>query len=410
MGQQPSTEPEGAEGGEPDSRTNRTTRTHLLLISRAHNKFSIQLYQEYAKDGKRPGNFVFSPLGLNIGLGLLYLGSRGPSKDEIHKTLHLAEVQDIQMLPAFAAMHWDVIRSTLPKGCIFEVAIRLFSVLDRHMTSNYQEICTTYELSRLKSVDFRNRHDLARKEINSWTDERTRGKIKDVIPMGIVDRDTSVLMLVAIFMRVQWHRQFDPKKSSTMPFYLAMKETPQVKNMNQTNLFKYTHSNKLDCDVLEMPFANNHVKLVAMLPRKPEGLNKMEGKLSRSMLEAVCETMTEETVEVTFPKFRYELGILMGDMLQKMGIKTVFAHGKADLTALDGSRDSYLSRIFHHLYLEFDEGLGDGPLPSNDPPKLDMDNKKVFKADHPFFFFIKDDRTGAIMIIGRVVRPLLASP
>ena len=135
-------------------------------------------------------------------------------------------------------------------------------------------------------------------------------------------------------------------------------------------------------------------------------------KLSRSMLEALCETMEETTVDVIFPKFRYELGILMGDMVQKMGIKTVFVQGKAEFYPLDGSRDSFLSRIFHHLYLEFDEGVGDGPLPpaSNQPPKLDLENKKVFKADHPFFFYIKDDRTGAIVIIGRVVRRLLASP
>jgi len=31
---------------------------------------------------------------------------------------------------------------------------------------------------------------------------------------------------------------------------------------------------------------------------------------------------------------------------------------------------------------------------------------KVFRADHPFAFCLMDERTGAILFIGRVVRPL----
>jgi len=72
--------------------TSRTTRTHLLCLSRAHNKFAIQLYQEFAKDGKRPGNFVICPISVSLGLGMLHLGSRGASSEELHKVLYLQEV------------------------------------------------------------------------------------------------------------------------------------------------------------------------------------------------------------------------------------------------------------------------------------------------------------------------------
>jgi len=74
------------------SETARTTRTHLLCLSRAHNKFAIQLYQEFAKDGKRPGNFVICPISVSLGLGMLHLGSRGTSSDELNKILYLQEV------------------------------------------------------------------------------------------------------------------------------------------------------------------------------------------------------------------------------------------------------------------------------------------------------------------------------
>jgi len=73
----------------------RTTRTHLLCLSRAHNKFAIQLYQEFAKDGKRPGNFVICPISVSLGLGMLHLGSRGTSSEELHKVLYLQEVMAV---------------------------------------------------------------------------------------------------------------------------------------------------------------------------------------------------------------------------------------------------------------------------------------------------------------------------
>jgi serine protease inhibitor len=72
----------------------RTTRTHLVYLSRAHNKFAIQLYQEFAKDGKRPGNFVVCPIGMSLGLGVIYVGARGCTQDELHKVLHLQEVRN----------------------------------------------------------------------------------------------------------------------------------------------------------------------------------------------------------------------------------------------------------------------------------------------------------------------------
>ena len=54
----------------------RTTRSHLICLSRAHNKFAIAIYQEMAKDGKRPNNIMISPLCLAVGFGMCYIGKQ----------------------------------------------------------------------------------------------------------------------------------------------------------------------------------------------------------------------------------------------------------------------------------------------------------------------------------------------
>lgn len=408
----------------PDAPSSQTTRSHLLSLSKAQNKFALQFYQEVAKDGKKPGNLAYTPLGISIGLGILYMGSKGVTLKELQQVLSTGEVEEQHLLPAYAAMHWDIVRSTVPKGCDVEAAIRLFVPTECHALPEYEDLCQNYEISRLKRLDFENRPDLARKEINQWADERTRGRIKDVIPpMGIVDRDICILLLSALYLKVQFLYPFDKKDTQDMIFQLVMKETITVSMMHQQGTFKYTHSSKLDCHAIELPFTNKYMKLLILLPKKPEGWRKTEDKLTRPHFEALLEQMTEHTVDVYLPRFHLVMGNLAGELLQKTGLRAIFGQGKADLSGIDGTRDLFLSKVYHYVDVEVDEGdPADNPGPSSAPdspvtslPDPDTTESttssskpgkvKTFKADHPFIFIIMDDRTGAIVTVGRVVRP-----
>jgi serpin B len=288
------------------------------------------------------------------------------------------------------------------------------------MSPQYEATCRRYDISRIKNVDFRNRPDLARKEINQWAEERTHGRIRDVIPMGIVDRDTSVLLLCATYAKLNFLHPFDKRKTISFPFYLSV-EAPQIQMMYQRCRLRMAHQSKLDCDVLEIPLANSYSKFYIVLPKKTDGVGRLEIKMTRSILETTLqEKLQDELVDVYLPKFRYELGIICWDALVKLGVKNLYNNGKADFSGLDGSNSLFLSRVFHHVCFEIDEGSTElqtfsaGVSSSNNNPAVTMEDDsqqvpRVFRADHPFLFFITDDRTGAILFIGRVVRPLQAS-
>ena len=403
-----------AGGGEVRPQPTRTTRTHLICLSRAHNKFALNLYQEFAKDGKRPGNLMYSPLSIALGLGMVCLGAESSSQDELFKVLYLNEVQEYHLLPAFAAMHWDMLRSNMPKGCILEVAIRLFAQTGHRMKTLYDDICTSYEICRLRHANFAQRPDLARNEINKWVEDKTQGRCKDALPLGIIDRDTRLFQICAIYLKVQWFHPFDVKKTKKAEFKLQMKETLEVNMMNQLNTYRYGTLCKLSCDVLELPCTNGHLRMYIFLPHKQDGINKLENKLNRAIIESVEDVIQEELVDVHIPKFRYELGFSMNDVLGKVGLKDVFTYGRADLSGIDGTRELHLSKVFHHVLIVVDEaGNGGGSSAHNtsvhDVGAADAKGTKTFKADHPFFFYLRDDRTGAILFMGRVVRPMFVS-
>ena len=411
------TDPDGVtvENDLPRSPAARTTRTHLICLSRAHNKFAITTYQELAKDGKKPNNILISPLCLGLGFGMIYLGAEGHTKDELYNAFHLDEVQEYHLLSAYAAVDWDILRSAMPKGCILEVAIRLFAHLDYKMCSTYEHLCINYEISRLKPLDFYGRPDLARREINKWVEDRTQGRIKDVLPLGIIDRDTRLFLISAVHLKVHWYHPFDVKNTRKMAFYLTMKETLEVQMMNQQNSFRIGYLPKHDCDVLELPFSNVHLKMYIFLPRKADGIRKFEDKLNRALIETLEDNIQEEYIDVFLPKFVHEIGWPPKDPIMKAGIKVVFKQEKADLSGIDGSNDLFLKNVFHYVYIEVDEsgddefkGVSSHHHHDVGTSRPDIRPQRIFKADHPFCFYLRDDRTGAILFMGRIVRPVLA--
>ena len=392
---------------EPRGPAPTTTRTHLLSLCRAHNKFAVALYQEFCKDGKKPNSLLLTPLGIGLGLGMAYIGAMADTQTEMYNAFYLKEVQECHILPAYAAIHWDSLRSAMPKGCHIETAIRLFAQMEYKMTNEYEEILTSYEISRIRHVDFKRRPEVARKEINKWVEDKTHGRLKDVLPMGYVDRDTKLFLICGLYMKVQWYHSFDPKRTCKMAFHLQGKEIIEVNMMNQQNTFRVGFIQKVDADVLEMPFSNRHMKMFIFLPRKLDGISKIEKNLSRSMVDQLQDHLTEEFVDVFLPKFKFEAGCGVSEFIQKVGVKNAFYENKADFSGIDGSNELFLWRVFHHVMLEIDEAANETPAMTSfhDVGVADTKPKKIFKADHPFVFYIRDERTGAVVLIGRSVRP-----
>ena len=79
----------------------------------------------------------------------------------------------------------------------------------------------------------------------------------------------------------------------------------------------------------------------------------------------------------------------------------------ADFSGMTGTRDLAISAVVHKAFVEVEEKGTEAAAATAvvmsrgvvvDPPT-------VFRADHPFFFLIRDLRNGSILFLGRLVRP-----
>ena len=100
----------------------------------------------------------------------------------------------------------------------------------------------------------------------------------------------------------------------------------------------------------------------------------------------------------------------MSKVLSAMGMASAFG-GAADFTGISAAEQVNISEVIHKAFVEVGEegteaaaatGVVIRALSIQVPDKKDP---VVFRADHPFVFLIKDNRTNAILFLGRVVNP-----
>jgi serpin B len=92
----------------------------------------------------------------------------------------------------------------------------------------------------------------------------------------------------------------------------------------------------------------------------------------------------------------------LNDSLKSMGMKDAFS-SDADFSGMTGMRDLFISAVLHKAFIEINEEGTEAAAAT--AVIMGRSLRKVFRADHPFIFMIKDNRTGSILFMGRIVNP-----
>lgn len=71
------------------------------------------------------------------------------------------------------------------KDPVLKIATRIFVSQSFHLKPEFQSLATAYFFSGLEGKDFENNADQSRREINSWVEEKTNSKIKNLLGEGI---------------------------------------------------------------------------------------------------------------------------------------------------------------------------------------------------------------------------------
>jgi serpin B len=137
-----------------------------------------------------------------------------------------------------------------------------------------------------------------------------------------------------------------------------------------------------------------------------DGLSDLENSLTRDKLEAWMDGVSSVEVSVTLPKFRMTAEYALGQILKSMGMVEAFG-GEADFSGMTEKEGLYISEVVHKTFVDVYEEGTEAAAATGVVMKLTAvaEPPKVFRADHPFLFLIRDNSDKSILFIGRMVKP-----
>ena len=364
--------------------------------------FALDLYRELKG---REGNLFFSPHSISTALAMTYAGARGNTAGQMAEVLHFSLDQE-RLHPAFASIS-KALGAVQKKGNIeLNIANSLWPQKGDPLLEEYLSLVRKHYGVSITPVDYGKARETARKMINAWVEAKTKKKIKNLLQPGVLDALTRLVLVNAIYFKGNWANQFKKSLTQDRPFWLRPGQSVRVPMMTQKEEFRYAEHDRFQ--ILELPYAGDELSMLVLLPKKVDGLKGLERVLTKENLAKWTADMGEIEVKVYLPRFKITSRFRLDSTLEAMGMGDAFDAAKADFSGIDGKEHwLFIGAAIHKAFVDVNEqgteaaaatGIVFG-LTSMPPPPL------IFRADHPFFFMIRDNRRGNILFLGRVVDP-----
>jgi serpin B len=384
----------------------------LTAVVRGNNALAVDLYHRLRRlSAFSRGNIIFSPYSILSALAMTYAGASGKTRAEMAKALRIA-LTDARFHAAFGELRRRLMVAG-QKNLRLLVANALWPQKDFTLSPGFLRLIATHYGRLVFPQDFKRHAEQARLKINAWVARVTMDKIKDLIPAGAVGSLTRLVLTNAIYFKGAWLIKFDPKQTREADFTLANGRKVKVKMMRLTAaqgepIAHLRYGDWGGFKVLELPYAGKRLSMIIVLPRAHDGLARLEEKLNPTDLTRWIGRLQEKRVVlVALPRFKITTpSVDISGVLKALGMRDAFAGG--DFSRMDLSRQIYISAVFHKAFIEVNEagteaaaatavGIYIQVKPRQAPP--------VFKADRPFLYLIRDNQTGAVLFLGRVMDP-----
>jgi len=369
-------------------------------VVRANNQFAFDLYAKYKAKHE---NIFFSPYSLSSALAMVVEGARGSTAQEIQSVFHFPKEDDARRT-GIQAIYNRINRESLTYE--LKTANALWVQKDFKLSEEYLKTIEQYYGGKATNCDFVKEAEPSRIIINTWIEEQTNGKIKDLIASGLLNGSTRLILTNAIYFKGKWLLKFNKENTKESDFRLNPLETVKTQMMSlMSKDFNYAETENLQ--ILELPYQGNELSMIILLP-KGEDLKKAEESFTLENLAAWKKLFSEEKVNVYLPRFKFETKYFMAQDLESMGMPTAFSD-KADFSGMTASKDLAISEVVHQAFVDVNEEGTEAAAATAVMMKctamLNENEPKIFKADHPFIFLIQDNRTGNILFLGRVSNP-----
>lgn len=378
--------------------TNPTTNPSMFSANTNvdSNNFAFSFLQmEFDKK-----NIVYSPLSIKYALNMLNEGATGNTKTQIEnviKDLELTNYSDIDKVLSLANSVYIRERFTNDVKPTFT----------KTLTDRYS--------AEVKYDSFENANN-----INNWIENKTFGRIKDMVPDDIVQNLNTVMLLInALAIDMNWESEFKANDTTMNDFYLDNSKSKKVDTMHKetsSNSASYYKTNDITALAMNLrKYNDTQLEFIAIMPN-----NNLESYLENFSIKDLSNitsnltpaSNTKDGIKISIPKFSYEYELSLKADLQKLGITDAFSDTLADFTNISTKKPLYVGGALHKANIDFEEkgikAAASTVIYYLDESASFPNQKKPIEVtiDKPFLYLIRDKNTNEIWFVGTIYEPI----
>lgn len=367
------------------------------------NEFGLKLFRQInAIQGD--SNIFISPLSISMALGMTLNGADGTTREAMEQTLELAGITLEEINESYR--HLINLLIQLDPKVQFDIAN---SIWYKHPDFpepevDFLERCQQFFDALVTGLDFTLPE--AAPTINAWVEENTQGKIEQIVDDPI-DPNICMFLINAIYFKGSWVYQFDESQTEEKPFYLLDGSTTTCQLMSQKAV--HGHLFNENFAAVDLPYGDGSYSMILFLPEQGRNPDDLIAQLNSENVNAWLGQFSSDSVDVFIPRFKLEYDRELKDDLTALGMGIAFDPNNADFNnmySIGYGINVFISKVKHKTFVEVnEEGTEAAAVTSVGMGYTSIPETPVFRADRPFVFMIRENETGTILFIGKVMDP-----
>ncbi len=369
-------------------------------IATANNNFAVDFYSQLS-DGDK--NIFFSPVSMYVAFSMLYEGAQNNTAEEMQQTFGF-EPDHTPRHNSTAQLISSINRDDPDATLEMANSLWLADWFVPHWA--YTGVIRNTYLAEMEAVDFLDTSDAGGvPRINAWANEKTDGKIPEVLKFDDVDESTATALLNTIYFKGTWRTQFSEKNTSESSFWTTPTQSVKADFMRMEETFETAQSD--DLQILKLPYLGDRLSMLIILPSDRDGIQKIEETLSYEQMEQWKQNLRFEKGEIIIPKFEISTHYDLIPHLRNLGMADAFDGNDADFSGIQDSspRNLFVAVALQDAYVNVNESGTEAAAVTTTGLVLTSGSTFDFIADHPFLFVIQDDESGMVLFLGRVSDP-----
>ncbi|MFW5657110.1 MAG: serpin family protein [Bacteroidota bacterium] len=382
-----------------EQKNSATSNQTVKSVATSVNQFSLSLYETLSEPGE---NLFYSPYSISLAMNMAYLGSAGETETEFQKALYFGSNNTTyhQLVKQLN----DSLTQNKESENTINIANAFWLQEAFNLEEAYQKNIKNFYDGAVNYADFKEpaSRETARKEVNKWVEDKTNEKIENLIGQGVLDDNTRMILVNAIYFFGKWQSPFIPGKNEDKPFSNADGTESNTTFMQKDLTLPYYENENLQA--VSLPYEEDEFSMVVLMKKDPEANGSYASLLNFETVNELLSNPTNELIHLELPKFKLEEQYDLVAAFKEMGMQEAFGM-EANFSGMREKNDLNISNIIHKAFVEVNEEGTEAAAATGVVMSLKMANMppdKSFIVDRPFVFFIRHNNTGAILFFGEV--------